>query len=156
MEFGIFLALLVPFLVSVALLLVLLYGFHAVHKKKETIDYLPEQYGKRFQVEVLITVNGAWKRLRAELPEILRNKVYTLKIYGSGADFAISVDTGDWEYGTGSETEDVYKGIVDIDNSILSDAVYVNKNRDSVFVESWDNSFTLAILSEEGADCRID
>ena len=32
-------ALLVPFLVSVALLLVLLYGFHAVHKKKETIDY---------------------------------------------------------------------------------------------------------------------
>lgn len=124
--------------------------------KKETIDYLPEQYGKRFQVEVLITVNGAWKRLRAELPEILRNKVYTLKIYGSGADFAISVDTGDWEYGTGSETEDVYKGIVDIDNSILSDAVYVNKNRDSVFVESWDNSFTLAILSEEGADCRID
>lgn len=124
--------------------------------KKETIDYLPEQYGKRFQVEVLITVNGAWKRLRAELPEILRNKVYTLKIYGSGADFAISVDTGDWEYGTGSETEDVYKGIVDIDNSILSDAVYVNKNRDSVFVESWDNSFTLAILSDEGADCRID
>ena len=124
--------------------------------KKETIDYLPEQYGKRFQVEVLITVNGAWKRLRAELPEILRNKVYTLKIYGSGADFAISVDTGDWEYGTGSETEDVYKGIVDIDNSILSDAVYINKNRDSVFVESWDNSFTLAILSEEGADCRID
>ena len=124
--------------------------------KKETIDYLPEQYGKRFQVEVLITVNGAWKRLRAELPEILRNKVYTLKIYGSGADFAISVDTGDWEYGTGSETEDVYKGIVDIDNSILSDAIYVNKNRDSVFVESWDNSFTLAILSEEGADCRID
>ena len=124
--------------------------------KKETIDYLPEQYGKRFQVEVLITVNGAWKRLRAELPEILRNKVYTLKIYGSGADFAISVDTGDWEYGTGSETEDVYKGIVDIDNSILSDAVYINKNRDSVFGESWDNSFTLAILSEEGADCRID
>ena len=30
--------------------------------KKETIDYLPEQYAKRFQVEVLITVNGAWKR----------------------------------------------------------------------------------------------
>ena len=132
------------------------FGDTPFSNKKETIDYLPEQYGKRFQVEVLITVNGAWKRLRAELPEILRNKVYTLKIYGSGADFAISVDTGDWEYGTGSETEDVYKGIVDIDNSILSDAIYVNKNRDSVFVESWDNSFTLAILSEEGADCRID
>lgn len=132
------------------------FGDTSFSNKKETIDYLPEQYDKRFQVEVLITVNGAWKRLRAELPEILRNKVYTLKIYGSGADFAISVDTGDWEYGTGSETEDVYKGIVDIDNSILSDAVYVNKNRDSVFVESWDNSFTLAILSEEGADCRID
>lgn len=132
------------------------FGDTPFSNKKETIDYLPEQYDKRFQVEVLITVNGAWKRLRAELPEILRNKVYTLKIYGSGADFAISVDTGDWEYGTGSETEDVYKGIVDIDNSILSDAVYVNKNRDSVFVESWDNSFTLAILSEEGADCRID
>ena len=132
------------------------FGDTPFSNKKETIDYLPEQYGKRFQVEVLITVNGAWKRLRAELPEILRNKVYTLKIYGSGADFAISVDTGDWEYGTGSETEDVYKGIVDIDNSILSDAVYINKNRDSVFVESWDNSFTLAILSEEGADCRID
>lgn len=132
------------------------FGDTPFSNKKETIDYLPEQYGKRFQVEVLITVNGAWKRLRAELPEILRNKVYTLKIYGSGADFAISVDIGDWEYGTGSETEDVYKGIVDIDNSILSDAVYVNKNRDSVFVESWDNSFTLAILSEEGADCRID
>lgn len=132
------------------------FGDTPFSNKKETIDYLPEQYDKRFQVEVLITVNGAWKRLRAELPEILRNKVYTLKIYGSGADFAISVDTGDWEYGTGSETEDVYKGIVDIDNSILSDAVYINKNRDSVFVESWDNSFTLAILSEEGADCRID
>ncbi len=132
------------------------FGDTPFSNKKETIDYLPEQYDKRFQVEVLITVNGAWKRLRAEFPEILRNKVYTLKIYGSGADFAISVDTGDWEYGTGSETEDVYKGIVDIDNSILSDAVYVNKNRDSVFVESWDNSFTLAILSEEGADCRID
>lgn len=132
------------------------FGDTPFSNKKETIDYLPEQYGKRFQVEVLITVNGAWKRLRAELPEILRNKVYTLKIYGSGADFAISVDTGDWEYGTGSETEDVYKGIVDIDNSILSDAVYINKNRDSVFVESWDNSFTLAILSEEGTDCRID
>lgn len=123
---------------------------------KEAIFYLPEQFGNRFQVEVLITANGAWKRLRAELPEILRNKIYTLKVYGSGADFAISVDTGDWEYGAGSETSGIYKGIVDIDNSVLSDAVYVNSRRDSVFVDSWDNSFTLAFLSEEGADCRID
>lgn len=132
------------------------FGDTPFYNRKETLFYLPEQYGGRFQIEVIITINGAWKRLRSELPEIRRNKVYTLKVYGSGADFAISVDADDWEYGTGSETEDVKKGIIDIENSVLTDAVFVNEKRDSVFVESWDNSFTLAILSEEGADCRID
>lgn len=132
------------------------FGDTPFYNGKDVVFYLPEQYGSRFQVEVIITVNGAWKKLRAELPEILRNKVYTLKVYGSGAEFAVSVDNGDWVYGTGAETEDVRKGIVDMENSVLTDAVYVNAKRDSVFVESWDNSFTLAILAEEGTDYRID
>lgn len=132
------------------------FGDTPFYNRKEAIFYLPEQYASRFLVEVIITINGAWKRLRAELPEILRNKVYTLKIHGNGADLAVSVYTDDWEYGSGSETEDVNNGIVDIENSVLTDAVFVNAKRDSVFVEAWDNSFTLAIFSEEGADCRID
>ena len=48
-------------------------------KRKESLYYLPEQTSNGREVEIMMTANGGWHRLRTTLPALKRNTVYTLR-----------------------------------------------------------------------------
>lgn len=121
-----------------------------------SLFYIPEQSGQEgHEVELLVSVNDGWHRIKTSLPTIERNKVYTLKVKNNGANLQVETENDIWESGSNSESNLDRKGIVDTENSILPDGVRVNENCDSVFVPSWETAFELGILAEEGATLRI-
>lgn len=123
---------------------------------EETLFYLPHQEGKNFEVEIMVTSSGSWHRLRTVLPDISRNKVYTLKVYADGEDFTVKVVEGSWLEGEGTTSEGLTNAFVDVENSVLDDGVRVNEACDSVFVPSWETNFKIAISGEEGSTVNVD
>lgn len=123
---------------------------------EETLFYLPHQEGNNYEVEIMITSSGSWHRLKTVLPEISRNKIYTLKVYGDGEDFSVKVVEGSWLEGDGTTSDGLRNAFVDVDNSVLSDGIRVNETRDSVFIPSWETNFSLAISGEVGSTVNVD
>ena len=124
--------------------------------KKETLFYLCEQGTGTHAVEIQMTMaDGAWHRLKATLPALKRNTIYTLKVYGNGADARVEVLTDDWSEGDSSESGQVLKGLVDTSASQLSAGVTVNLRGDTVQVPYWKSSFRLALKAETGAEVVI-
>ena len=123
---------------------------------EETLFYFPHQEGKNFEVEIMVTSSGSWHRLKTVLPDILRNKVYTLKVYGDGEDFSVKVVEASWQEGDGTTSDGLRNAFVDVDNSVLSDGIRVNETRDSVFIPSWETNFSLAISGEVGSTVNVD
>lgn len=121
-----------------------------------TLFYAPEQSGRgNHEVELLVSVNDGWHRVKTTLPALERNKVYTLKVKNNGANIQVETENGTWETGSNSEGSLTLKGIVDKENSVLPEGVRVNESCDSVFVPSWETAFKLGLLAEEGAVLRI-
>ena len=123
---------------------------------EETLFYLPHQEGKSFEVEIMVTSSGSWHRLKTVLPDISRNKVYTLKVYADGEDFRVKVIEASWLEGDGTTSDGLANALVDVENSLLDDGVRVNETRDSVFIPSWKTNFSLAISGEEGSTVSVD
>ena len=123
---------------------------------EETLFYLPHQEDNNFEVEIMVTSSGSWHRLRTVLPDISRNKVYTLKVYGDGEDFSVKVVEGSWLEGDGTTSDGLTNALVDVENSVLDDGVRVNEARDSVFIPSWETNFRIAISGEEGSNVNVD
>lgn len=124
--------------------------------KKETLFYLCEQGTESHAVEMQILMSdGSWHRLKATLPALKRNTVYTLKVYGNGADIRVEVLTDDWSEGSSSDAGQVLKGLVDSTASQLSDGVTVNLRGDTVQVPYWESNFRLALKAEAGAELVI-
>jgi hypothetical protein len=67
--------------------------------------------------------DGAWHRLKTTFTALKRNTIYTLKVYGNGADLRVEVLVDDWENGTSSESGQVLKGLIDKAASELSEGV---------------------------------
>lgn len=124
--------------------------------KEETLFYLPHQEGKNFEVEIMVTSSGAWHRLKTVLPEISRNKVYTLKVYAEGEGFRVKVVEGSWQDGEGTVSGGLACALVDVENSVLEDGARVSDGRDTVFIPSWDTNLTIAISGEEGTTVNVD
>lgn len=125
--------------------------------RKETLFYVCEQGAGKYEVELMVTTtDGAWHRLKTSLASIKRNTIYTLKVYGNGADARVEVITDDWENGNSSESGQVLKGLIDKTASELSDGVEVNERGDSVFVPYQNSEFHLALMAEEGTRLVID
>lgn len=122
----------------------------------ETLFYLPHQEGNNFEVEIMVTSSGSWHRLKTVLPDISRNKVYTLKVYADGEDFRVKVVEASWQEGDGTTSDGLRNAFVDVDNSVLSDGIRVNETRDSVFIPSWETNFSLAISGELGSTVNVD
>ena len=80
------------------------FGEHPFKNRKEPLYYLPEQTSNGHEVEILMTANGGWHRVKTTLPTLKRNTVYTLKVYGNGANLNVEVLTDDWESGDSSES----------------------------------------------------
>lgn len=122
---------------------------------KATLFYVPEQNGTGHEVELAITIKGAWHKLKTVLPSLQRNKVYTLSVYSNGPEVKLSVKTDDWEIGESSNSSPALLGIVDTEHTIFPDGVTVNSHRDSVFVPSWETQFDLGLMAESGATVSI-
>lgn len=131
------------------------FGERPFKNKKESLYYLPEQTADGHAVEILMAVNGGWHRLKTTLPPLKRNTVYTLKVYGNGANLNVEVLTDNWENGNSSESGLTLKGLVDKENSQLSEGVTVNERGDTVFVPSWNSNFQLTLAAESGAQVSV-
>lgn len=131
------------------------FGERPFKNKKESLYYLPEQTANGHAVEILMAVNGGWHRLKTTLLPLKRNTVYTLKVYGNGANLNVEVLTDNWENGNSSESGLTLKGLVDKENSQLSEGVTVNERGDTVFVPSWNSNFQLTLAAESGAQVSV-
>lgn len=131
------------------------FGEQPFKNKKESLYYLPEQTANGHAVEILMAVNGGWHRLKTTLPPLKRNTVYTLKVYGNGANLNVEVLTDNWESGNSSESGLTLKGLVDKESSQLSEGVTVNERGDTVFVPSWNSNFQLTLAAESGAQVSV-
>lgn len=131
------------------------FGEQPFKNKKKSLYYLPEQTANGHAVEILMAVNGGWHRLKTTLPPLKRNTVYTLKVYGNGANLNVEVLTDNWENGNSSESGLTLKGLVDKENSQLSEGVTVNERGDTVFVPSWNSNFQLTLAAESGAQVSV-
>lgn len=131
------------------------FGEQPFKNKKESLYYLSEQTADGHAVEILMAVNGGWHRLKTTLPPLKRNTVYTLKVYGNGANLNVEVLTDNWENGDSSESGLTLKGLVDKENSQLSEGVTVNERGDTVFVPSWNSNFQLTLAAESGAQVSV-
>lgn len=131
------------------------FGEQPFKNKKESLYYLPEQTANGHAVEILMAVNGGWHRLKTTLPPLKRNTVYTLKVYGNGTNLNVEVLTDNWESGNSSESGLTLKGLVDKENSQLSEGVTVNERGDTVFVPSWNSNFQLTLAAESGAQVSV-
>lgn len=131
------------------------FGEQPFKNKKESLYYLPEQTSNGHEVEIMMTANGGWHRLRTTLPALKRNTVYTLRVYGNGANLNVEVLTDNWESGDSSASGLTLKGLVDKENSQLSEGVTVNERGDTVFVPCWESNFQLTLAAETGAEVSI-
>lgn len=131
------------------------FGEQPFKNKKESLYYLPEQTADGHAVEILMAVNGGWHRLKTTLPPLKRNTVYTLKVYGNGANLNVEVLTDNWESGNSSESVLTLKGLVDKENSQFSEGVTVNERGDTVFVPFWNSNFQLTLAAESGAQVSV-
>lgn len=121
-----------------------------------SLFYVPEQTGKEgHEVELLVSINDGWHRVKTTLPTIERNKVYTLKVKNNGTNIQVETENDTWETGSNSESNLALKGIVDKENSVLPEGVRINESCDSVFVPSWETTFNLSLLAESGATLHI-
>lgn len=132
------------------------FGDKPFQNARTPLFYVCEQEVSAHDVEILVSVQGAWHRLRTTLPEIKRNFIYTLKVYGNGTDIRVKVLAEDWVPGSSSESEWNPKGIVDAEASQLSEGVTVNERGDTVFVPYWKSDFLLTLSAEKDAEVLIE
>ena len=140
------------------------YASNPLSMDVDTLFYLPQQEGGGYEVEIMVTSSGAWHRLKTTLPQILRNKIYTLKVYAEGVGFRVEVMEGNWLEGNGSVAGGIQRVSVDMDKSELTDGVVVGEGRDTVFIMGnglQNNSFSRAWLSGKhewkciGSECGV-
>lgn len=131
------------------------FGEQPFQNGKTSLFYLPEQYTNGHEVEIMMTAHGGWHRLKTTLPALKRNTIYTLKVYGNGADWKVEVLTDDWETGASSESGLTHKGLVDKELSQLSEGVTLNAQGDTVFVPCWKSDFQLTLAAEAGAEVTV-
>lgn len=128
-----------------------------VENHTEILTYLSEQAGTKLSAEVLVSFGGGLHRMVAEFPsEILRNRIYTLRIYGSGTQVSVSVGESDWENGSATDAAQNKAAQVNVESSTLSEGVTVSPARDSVFLPYKGADVQLAIQAEAGAEVRVD
>lgn len=133
------------------------YGEAPLRAARERLLYLCEQQGGELEVEVVARFDEGWHRLRSRLPAtIARNTVYTLEVFGRGADASVTVTAGSWDEGTGAESQPVVRGLVDLDASTLPDDVRVNAACDTLFIPHTPSELRVVLRGEAGSEMTVD
>ena len=123
--------------------------------RKSTLCYLAEQGRTSHAVEVEVTIDGAWHRLKTTLPAVERNTVYTLKLYGKGAEARVEVFSEEWENGLSSESALQAEGWIDREASVLPEGVMLSESGDTVYVPYRKTEMQLVLKTEKDVDVRI-
>ena len=133
------------------------YGEAPLTMARETLLYLCEQPNDGMEVEVVVRFDEGWHRLKNRLPaHLLRNTVYTLEVYGRGADAGVTVTAGDWDEGFVTESSPVLRGLVDASASQLPEGVRLNATCDTVYIPHVASELRLALLAEAGSEVTVD
>lgn len=124
---------------------------------RERLLYLCEQHGEELEVEVVVRFDEGWHRLKGHLPAtIARNTVYTLEVFGRGADAGVTVTAGSWDEGTGAESQPVVRGLIDLEASTLPDDVRVNAACDTLFIPHTGGQMRVVLRGEAGSGMTVD
>lgn len=128
-----------------------------VENHTETLMYLNEQAGATLSAEVIVSFGGGLHRMVAEFPaQISRNRIYTLRVFGSGTQATVTVSGNDWETGSSTDAAPSLKGVIDVESSKLSEGVTVSAAGDSVFIPYTGSDMQLAVRAEAGSEVAVD
>ena len=109
-----------------------------------------------YPAEIITESGGGRQKLTAVLPDILaRNMVYTINVYGKGAEITSSLAGEDWESGNEADSGKIPGGLIDIGRSQLHDGIEINGTLDTVYVTHLANSFSLSVLAARGASVAV-
>lgn len=133
------------------------YGDAPLRAARESLLYLCEQGGEALEAEVVIRMEGGWHRLKSSLPAAIgRNTVYTLEVFGRGADAGVTVTAGSWDEGAASESRPVLRGLIDVAASTLPDDVRVNAACDTLFIPHTASELRVVLRGEAGSELTVD
>lgn len=133
------------------------YSPESLENKTETLLYLCEQTGDPITAEVIASFGGGDHRMTATFPNpIHRNRIYTLRIHGKGANASVTIVPDGWDEGSSTEATPDLKGIVDVAGSTLPQGVRVNTSQDSVYVAYTENAFRLVLRAEANSEVEIE
>lgn len=133
------------------------YGDAPLTAARETLLYLCEQPNDGMEVEVLVRFGGGWHRLKNALPaQLLRNTVYTLEVYGRGADAGVTVMAGNWEAGSATESSPVLRGMIDAAASELPAGARLNEACDTLYIPHVASELRLVLRAEAGSEVIVD
>lgn len=133
------------------------YGDAPLTAARETLLYLCEQPNDGMEVEVLVRFGGGWHRLKNTLPaQLLRNTVYTLEVYGRGADAGVTVMAGNWEAGSATESSPVLRGMIDAAASELPAGARLNEACDTLYIPHVASELRLVLRAEAGSEVIVD
>ena len=133
------------------------YSPESLENRSETLLYLCEQSGDPLTAEVIASFGGGEHRMVATFPNpILRNRIYTLRIHGEGADATITVASDGWEEGSSTDALPGLKGLVDVEASTLPEGIRVSASQDSVYVAYTENAFRLVLRAEANSEVEIE
>ena len=133
------------------------YGEAPLTNGRETLLYLCEQPNDAMEVETVVRFAGGWHRLRSTLPAHLRrNTIYTLEVYGRGSEAGVSVSSGSWESGSGTESTPIVEGLVDLQASELPEDVRVNAACDTVYIPHTPSALRVVLRGGAGSAVTVD
>lgn len=119
----------------------------------EAFRYLYES-SQPISLTVYGTIHGVKVTSEAILSQVERNKIYVLKVRGSGAAFDFDIERKEWETGSSNDSElnNSAKLQLNTTYSTLSSGVEMDVENNKVTVPTKGGSFTLAIVSNEAVD----
>ena len=133
------------------------YGEGEFMNSRRTLLYLCEQPSGGMTAEVVVAFGGGLHRMTAAFPaDLVRNRIYVLRVHGAGADASVSVSGGTWEEGASVGTTPAPGGLIDPAASSLPEGVTLNAAQDSVRVDSRGGEFRLAVRAEAGTEVEIE
>lgn len=124
-------------------------------KNLQTIFYPCGQPKGTYQIEVEVSQDGAWRKLTTALKTIERNTIYTIKIYGNGSTMGIAILEDDWQSGDGTSSDQLMKGLIDVESSVFSEDVRVNDNLDTLFLPYVGSTVSLVLKAIPEARVEI-
>ena len=128
------------------------YGAAPLENGRERLLYLCEQAGEPIEAEVLAEIDGAWHRLRTQLPAaIVRNRLYTLRVQGLGAAARLTVDSAEWEEGGAADVELRPGGVVDAAASEIPADMRLSAACDTLYIPHTASACRLVLRAEAGS-----